>query len=128
MRHFQQAEFEVEALFLLVSQLAMGAEHDLQVAGEIFFAEQFGDAGDALAFFAGNLQQGGIFAGNFRDRDIAQEAHHLAGEMRGAVAFADQVGRPGEEFLRCGSRTRPASLVRGCEPGRRRPGCERNRR
>ena len=90
-RHFQQAKFEVETLFLLVSQLAVSAEHDLQMAREIFFAEHFGDAGDALALFTGNLQQGGIFAGDFRDRGVAQEAHHLAGEVGGAVAFANEV-------------------------------------
>ena len=97
--HFQQAEFEVEALFLFVSQFAVSAKHDLQMAREIFFAEPFGDTSDALALFAGNLQQGRIFAGDFRDRGVAQETDHLAGEVRGAVAFADQVIDLAENFF-----------------------------
>ena len=90
-RHFQQAEFEMETLFLLVAQLAMSAEHDLQVAREIFFAEQIRDARDAFALFAGNLEQGGVFAGDLGDRGVAQEADHLTREVSRAVAFADQV-------------------------------------
>jgi hypothetical protein len=38
-RHFEQPEFQVEALLLLVSQFAVGSQHDLQMAREIFFAE-----------------------------------------------------------------------------------------
>ena len=39
MGHFEQAEFEMEALLLLVSELAMRAQHDLQMACEILFCE-----------------------------------------------------------------------------------------
>ncbi len=60
---------------------------------------QFGDAGDALAFFAGNLQQGRIFARDFCDRGIAQKTHHLAGEVRGAVALADEMIDLAENFF-----------------------------
>ena len=52
MGHFQQAEFEVEALLLLVAEFAVGAQHDLQMAGEILFAEEGGDAGGACALVA----------------------------------------------------------------------------
>ena len=97
--HFQQAEFEVEALLLLVSQFAVSAQHDLQVAREIFFAEQFGDAGNAFAFFAGNLQQGRILAGDLGDGRIAQEANHLAGEVRRAVSFADEMVDLAQDFF-----------------------------
>ena len=79
----------METLFLFVSQFAVSAEHDLQVTGKIFFAEPFGDAGDALAFFARNLQQGRIFAGDFCDGGVAQKADHLAREVSRAVTFAD---------------------------------------
>ena len=96
----------METLFLLVSQFAVGAEHDLQVSREIFFAEQIGDAGDALAFFTGNLEQGGIFAGNFRHRGVAQEADHLTGEVSGTVAFADEVVDLAEDFFARPSRNR----------------------
>src|SRR3984885_13216222 len=58
---------------------------------QIFLAKPLGNAGDALAFFTGNLQQGRIFAGDLGDCGGAQETHHLAGEMRGTVALADQV-------------------------------------
>ena len=60
---------------------------------------QFGDPGNAFAFFAGNLEQGGIFAGDFRDRGVAQEANHLAGEVGGAVAFANEVVDLAEDFF-----------------------------
>ena len=90
MRHFQQSQFEVEALFLAVSEFSMGAQHDLQMAGQVFFGEQIGDAGDAGAFIGGNLEERRILASDFRYGDIAQEAHQLAREMGGAVTFADQ--------------------------------------
>jgi hypothetical protein len=77
----------------------VGAQHDLQMTGEIFFAEQFGDAGHALAFFTGNLKQGRVLPGNFRDRGIAQEAHHLAGEVCRAVALADEVVDLAKNFV-----------------------------
>ena len=98
-RHFQQAKFEVKTLFLLVSQFAVSAKHDLEMAGEVFFAEPIGDAGNAFAFFTGNLEQGGIFAGDFRDRGVAQEANHLTGEVSGTVAFADEVVNLTEDFF-----------------------------
>jgi hypothetical protein len=90
-RHLEQAEFQVKALLLLVSQFAVRAQHDLQMPREIFFAKQFRHALHALAFFAGDLQQGRVFAGNLGDGGIAQEAHHLPREVRRAVAFADEV-------------------------------------
>ena len=39
MRHLEQAEFQMEALILPVTQLAVRAEHDLQVPRQIFLAE-----------------------------------------------------------------------------------------
>ena len=99
MRHFQQSEFEVEALFLAVSEFSMGAQHDLQMAGQVFFGEQIGDAADAGALIGRNLQQRRVLACDLRHRDIAQEAHQLAREMRGTVAFADQFVDQHEDFL-----------------------------
>src|SRR5580698_11024782 len=89
----------MEALLLLVSQLAVSAEHDLEMAREIFFAEHFGNAGDALALFARNLQQERIFAGNFCDGGVPQESDQLAGEVRWAVALADKVVDLTEDFF-----------------------------
>ena len=100
MGHFEQAQLEMEALLLLVAKFAVRAEHDLQVTGEIFFTKPIGNPGDPFALLAGNLQQGGIFAGDFRDGSVAQETHHLAGEVRGAVAFTDQMIDVAEDFFR----------------------------
>ena len=87
--HLQQAELKMEALLLLVSQFTMSAQHDLQVASEIFFGEHFCYSSDALAFFAGDLEQRGIFARDFGDGGIAQETYHLSGKVGGAVPLAD---------------------------------------
>ncbi len=91
MRHLEQTKFQVKALLLLVTQFAVGAQHDLQMARQIFFAEQFRDALHALALFTRYLQQGRVLTRNLGDGRIAQEAHHLAREVRRAVAFADEV-------------------------------------
>ena len=64
-RHFQQAEFQMKALFLPVAEFAVRAQHDLQMPRQIFLAEQLGDAGDARPLFAGDLQQGGISCPRF---------------------------------------------------------------
>src|SRR5580658_476383 len=61
------------------------------MARQIFLAENFCYTDNALAFFARNLQQRWILARDFRDRCVPQETHHLAGEVRRAVPFADQV-------------------------------------
>ena len=36
---FQQPKLQVEALFLAIVQVVEGAQHDLQVAGELFLGE-----------------------------------------------------------------------------------------
>ncbi len=90
MRHFQQSQFEVEALLLAVSEFSMGAQHDLQMPCQVFLAEEFGDTAHAGALVGRNLQEPRVFARDFRHRDIPQEAHQLAREMGGTVPFADQ--------------------------------------
>ena len=40
----QQAQFEMKALLLLVAKIGVGAQHDLQEAREVFFAEALGNA------------------------------------------------------------------------------------
>src|SRR5277367_5580912 len=81
----------MKALLLLVSQFAVRAEHDLQMAGEIFFTEQGGNPLYALTLLARNLQQGRVLSCNFRDSCIAQKSNHLACEVSGAVAFSNQM-------------------------------------
>ena len=101
MRHLQKPEFEMEALFLLVSELAMSAQHDLQVAGEVFFPKKIRDSCDAFAFFVGNLQERRIFASDLGHRGVAQESDHLTREMSGAMAFADKmIDLPKDLFAR----------------------------
>ena len=53
----EQAELEVEALLLPVAQLVEGAQHDLQEAGQLLFAEEGGGAGGAALLVGGDLQQ-----------------------------------------------------------------------
>src|SRR6202795_2870314 len=91
MRHFQPSQFEMEALFLAVSEFSMGAQHDLQMPRQVFLAEQLGDAANAGALVGRNLQQARVLARDFRYGHIPQEAYQLAREMRGTVAFADQL-------------------------------------
>src|SRR5579864_3756 len=81
----------MEALLLFVSELAMSAQHDLQVAGEVFFPKKIRDPCDAFALFAGNLQEHRIFASDLGHRSVAQESDHLTREMSGAMAFADEM-------------------------------------
>src|SRR5579862_2349730 len=81
----------MKALFLLVSQFAVRSQHDLEVAGKVFFAEQFGDMPDPFALLAGNLQKRRLFASDFGDGGIAEKADQLAREVGGAVSFADEM-------------------------------------
>ena len=52
MRHLQQSELKMKSLLLPVPELGVGSQHDLQMPGQVLFAEQFGDAGNALALVA----------------------------------------------------------------------------
>src|SRR4029077_4254492 len=81
----------MEALLLLVTQLAMSAQHDLQMASQVFLAERFSNASNPVTFFAGDLQQSRALACDLGNRGIAQEAHHLPSKMGRAVTFADQM-------------------------------------
>ena len=103
MRHLQQPEFQVKALLLLVSQFAVGSEHDLQMACEILFAEQCRDALDALPLLTRYLQQGRVFTRDLRDGRITQEAHHLAREVCRAMALADEMVDLPQHFFACAS-------------------------
>src|SRR5208337_5000925 len=86
----QQAKLEVEALLLFVSQVGMGAQHDLQEACEIFFAETLGDARDSRSLVGRNLQDGRITACNLGHHGVAQEADHLAGKVLRALSLNKQ--------------------------------------
>src|SRR5579863_1548207 len=89
----------METLLLFVAEFAVSAQHDLQMAREVFFAEQSGYTRDAFSFFTRNLEEGRVLPGDFRDRGIAQEADHLTREVRGTVALADQVVDLAKHFV-----------------------------
>ncbi len=99
MRHFQQSQFEVEALFLPVSEFRMRAQHDLQMARQVFLGEQLGDAAYAGALIGRNLQQRRVLARNLRYGGIPEEAQELARKVRGAVSFADQFVNQQKNFF-----------------------------
>jgi hypothetical protein len=50
MSKLQQSQLKMKTLFLAVAKFGVGAQHDLQMPRQVFFAEQLGDAGDASAF------------------------------------------------------------------------------
>jgi hypothetical protein len=39
MDQLEQSQFQVEALLLAIVKIVKGAQHDLQVAGQLFFGE-----------------------------------------------------------------------------------------
>ena len=90
MHQLQQAQLQVESLLLLVAELAVGAQQDLQEAGQVFLAEFFRHAGDARALVGRDLQQRRIGAANFGDHGIPQEADQLPREVRRVLSFGNQ--------------------------------------
>ena len=57
MDELEEAELEVETLFLAISEFVEGAEHDGEEAGEVFFGEEGGGARRAVALLGGNLRR-----------------------------------------------------------------------
>ena len=90
MDQLQQSQFQMEARLLPIVQLVEGAQHDLQKAGEIFFAEEHGGARGAGALVAGDLQQLGLFAAQLGHQRVAQIAHELPCQLRRTVAGVEQ--------------------------------------
>jgi len=76
----KQTQLEMEALLLAVVEIVKGTQHDLQVAGDLFFGEEKGGASGAGAFVAGDLEELGLFAAEFGHERIAEIANQLAGE------------------------------------------------
>ena len=81
----------MEALLLLVAQVAVRAQHDLQEAGEVFFTEAFRHARHSLALVGRNLQDWRIAPRDFGDQHVAQEADHLPRKMLRALSFDQQL-------------------------------------
>ena len=86
----EQAQFKMEALLLAVIQIVEGAQHDLQVARQIFFGEQQRSACRACPLVGGDLQQLGLLAVELGHQRVAQVAHHLARQRRGAMSGVQQ--------------------------------------
>ena len=91
MNQLDEAEFEMEALFLAVVQLVEGAEHDLQEAGEVFFRKENGGARGT------GRRSTGVHPG-------AEDHHGLA-----ARAAAGETGVSGR------LRTKPSDISEGVE-------------
>ncbi len=106
MDELEQAELEVEALFLSVAELVKGAKHDLEEAGELFLGKEGCGACGAALFFGGDLQQFGADAsfgvrreaGDLGDNAAAEVTHGLAGELGGGVAGVEEVVGDGDDF------------------------------
>ena len=105
----EQAQLEMEALFLSVAQLVEGAEHDGEEAREVFFGEERGGTGGAVALFGRDLEEVGGDAGGVRvgcevrdlgDDGVAQVADELAGELRRSIAGVEQAANDREDVGR----------------------------
>ncbi len=100
-RHLQQSQLQVEALLLAVSQLAVGAQHNLQVPRQVFLAEQFRRPRYPLPLVARNLQQRRLSPGHFGDHGVAQKPHQLPREMGRIMSLGQQlVHQPQSGFAR----------------------------
>src|ERR1700722_3822543 len=81
----------MKSLLLLIAQLAVSAQHDLEMSSEILFAKERRNALNALPFLAGYLKEGRVFPGNLGDSCIAQEPDHLPRKMCRTMTLADQM-------------------------------------
>ena len=101
MDELEQAELEVEALFLSIPKFVEGAEHDLEEAAEFLFTEEGGGSSGATLLVGRDLQElvadafGGFAvdaeAGDLGDEGVAQVADTLAGELGGGVASVEEL-------------------------------------
>ena len=73
-----QAQLKMEALLLAVIQIVEGAQHDLQIARDLFLGKEQRRARRASALIGGDLQQLGLFAAQLGHQRVAQVANHLA--------------------------------------------------
>ena len=98
MCHLQQTQFQVEALFVFVSQFAVSAQHDLQMARQVFFAEKFRDAGDAFPGTSGAIEVNDTLAApstrTFGGAPTGLALHDIA-LLGGGVRATAQVLSPG---------------------------------
>ena len=89
----------MKPLLLAIPELGMGAQHDLQVPCQVFFAEQLGHARHPRALVARNLQQGRVLPSDLSHRGITQKAHKLSRKVGGIVPFVDQLIDCTQHFL-----------------------------
>src|SRR5947209_238037 len=80
----------MEALFLLVAEIAVRAQHYLQMTRQILFTEESCNGSGAGPLVARNLQKLGVRSGDLRHQRVAQEAHYFAREVDGAMALGHE--------------------------------------
>ena len=85
-----EAQLEVEALFLPVVQIVEGAQHDLQVARDLFFREEKGSACGAGALVGGDLEEFGLLAAELGHERVTEVAHDLAREGLRAMSSTEE--------------------------------------
>jgi hypothetical protein len=104
----KEAELEVEALLLSISQFVEGAQHDLQETAELFLVEEGCGACGASLLVGRDLEEfvayafGGLTIGrearDLGDEGVAQVADALAGELRGGVSGVEELVGGGHDI------------------------------
>src|SRR5215469_6757197 len=87
MNELQQAQLEMEALFLLIAELGMRAQHNLQEACQVFFAEACGDTSETSSLIGRGLKQRRLVSCHLRHQGVTQETNHLPRKMLRIVSF-----------------------------------------
>src|SRR5664280_2001754 len=101
MHQLQQSQLQMEALLLLVAQIAMGTQHDLHEARQVLLAEAFRHARYTGALVGGNLEHRRIAPRHFGHHHVPQEAQHLPGKVLRALSFHQQTV-DGPQHIRAG--------------------------
>src|ERR1035437_5107862 len=78
MTQLEEPKFEVKTLLLPMVQVVEGAQDNLQIAGQLFFAEQERRTHGAGTFVAGDLQQLSLFAAQL-GQGVCDEGRNLVG-------------------------------------------------
>ena len=87
---FQKPKLKMKPLLLPVIQIVECAQHDLQIARQLFLAEQHCRARRSRPLIGRNLQQFGLLATQLRHQRVAQVANQLPGQRLRTVAGIHQ--------------------------------------
>ncbi len=91
MNQLHQAELKVKTLLLPVIQIVKGAQHDLEIARDLLFAEEHSGARGAGTLVGGDLQQLSLLAAELGHQGVAQVANDLPGQGLRAVSGVEQI-------------------------------------